>query len=61
MKSEFWYDGSFVDDDRVVPQVDQSERELLAEASVKACRAVNLNAPGFGQTGITVERRLGWS
>ena len=61
MKSELWYDGSFIDDNRVLRHVEEGEDELLGEAAIEACSAFNVNAPSFGQAGITVERRLGRS
>ena len=37
---------------------EEVEAELLGETPVEARGALDVNAPGFGQAGVTVERRL---
>ena len=61
MKSKIWYNGGFIDDNRAIRHVEEGEGELLAEAPVEASSALNVNAPSFGEAGVTVKRRLGRS
>ena len=60
MKSEVWRGGCFIDNNGVLRHHEEVEAELLAETSVEARSAVDVNTPSFGQAGITVERRLWW-
>ena len=58
MKSEFWSGGCLIDNNRVLRHREEVEAELLGETPVEARGALDVNAPGFGQAGVTVERRL---
>ena len=59
MKNEFWSVGCFIDSKSVLRHHEEAEAELLAQPSVEARSASDVNTPGFGEAGITVERRLG--